>query len=214
MDFYERPAAVKELGKFLEQLPVQPYLDELTVILLLLEVSAPLAPRTSAKKIEKKSSPAKTAEELREPLPKRSHRIFASPSPTLLIMGGERASKTRQRLEGRICYSCSVPLDTSWQKPGERSCSRCNSPNKPRRVRMAFVLMNDRWRCIFTDEAQGTTLSRTLSFVLKERVTELVRRGGGLKCLADVQALEHGLRSGRGNVTLSLTPHQYVRLAR
>ena len=79
---------------------------------------------------------------------------------------------------------------------------------------MAFVLMNDRWRCIFTDEAQGTTLSRTLSFVLKERVTELVRRGGGLKCLADVQALEHGLRSGRGNVTLSLTPHQYVRLAR
>ena len=69
MDFYERPAAVKELGKFLEQLPVQPYLDELTVILLLLEVSAPLAPRTSAKKIEKKSSPAKTAEELRELCP-------------------------------------------------------------------------------------------------------------------------------------------------
>ncbi|WP_221313408.1 hypothetical protein, partial [Granulicella aggregans] len=41
------------------------------------------------------------------------------------------------------------------------STSRCDPANQPRRVRMAFVLVNDRWRCTFTDETQGVPLPRS-----------------------------------------------------
>jgi hypothetical protein len=130
-------------------------------------------------------------------------------------MSGERASKTRMRLAGRICWRCGAGLDAApWQSPGERACERCDPANKPRKVRMAFTLVGDHWHCTFSDEERHIPLPRTYSFAIEDKITDLARRGGGLKCLADVQALEHGLRGGRGNVSLLLTPEQYDKLAR
>jgi len=117
------------------------------------------------------------------------------------------------RRAGKICCSCGLAIDAgTWHKPGERVCDRCNPANKPRRVRLAFIRVGAHWHCSFSDEDRRVSLPRTYSFAIEDKIAGLARCGGGLKCLADIQALEHGLRGGRGNVDLLLTPEQYRKL--
>jgi hypothetical protein len=44
-------------------------------------------------------------------------------------------------------------------------------------------------------------------------MVEMIRRGNGFKDLASKQAIEHAMRSGRGNVDLLLNEDQYNKLA-
>jgi hypothetical protein len=135
-------------------------------------------------------------------------------------MGGERSSVTRRRLAGKICTMCRRPLDYNiWDaNPGERLCDRCiaekANPTGPlRKVYMSFF-HRDGWQCQFLEADLKTLLPRRLVFATDEKVTELVLRGGGLKDLADRQALESGLQKGTGGAYLYLTAKQYEELKR
>ena len=126
-------------------------------------------------------------------------------------MGGERQSTTRQRLAGEICCACKVRLkpDTS-QKTGERYCDRCAPKH---RVYMHFML-NQGWMCQFLESDLKTPLPRKFTFATPDKILQLVERAGGLKDLADRQAIEHGIEIGRGGVYLTLTREQYAKLKR
>jgi hypothetical protein len=126
-------------------------------------------------------------------------------------MGGERASGTRQRLAGQICYECKAPLPAPHD-PGERLCARCEEAHAPkRRVYMSFMERKG-WLCQFIEPDLQTALPRKLRFADVEMVRELAKRGEGLPDLESAAALEHGIEIGRGGVWLNLTPEQYARL--
>jgi hypothetical protein len=126
-------------------------------------------------------------------------------------MGGERASGTRQRLAGQICYECKAPLPAPHH-PGEHLCARCEAAKAPkRRVYMSFMQRKG-WTCQFLEPDLQTSLPRELSFADVEKVRELAKRGGGLTDLESAAALDHAIEIGRGGVWLSLTPEQYARL--
>jgi hypothetical protein len=103
-------------------------------------------------------------------------------------MGGERASGTRQRLAGQICYQCKAPLPAPHQ-PGEHLCARCEVAKAPKkRVYMSFMLRKG-WFCQFLEPDLQTAISRKLSFADVEKVRELAKRGGGLPDLETAAAL-------------------------
>jgi hypothetical protein len=70
------------------------------------------------------------------------------------------------------------------------------------------------WHVTFTDEGQHTPLPAKLTFQDSDKIIELARRGGHPMNLEGRQALEMGIRNGRGGVTLKLTAEQYERLRR
>jgi hypothetical protein len=79
------------------------------------------------------------------------------------------------------------------------------------RVYMTFFLRYG-WQCQFLEEDLKTPLPRRLTFREPDKIRELVERGGGVKDLAERQALDHAIEIGRGGVHLSLTEEQYEKL--
>lgn len=79
---------------------------------------------------------------------------------------------------------------------------------------MYFARVNDRWHCHFLEADLKTPIARPLNFDLDHKLIEMAKRGQGLKDLADKQALDHGIASGRGAINLHLTPEQYEALKR
>jgi len=138
------------------------------------------------------------------------HSIFAYSS----LMGGERASTARMRLDGRICCVCKSPLrpPQPGTRPGERYCNRCEQQRKGRRVYVSFMLYAELWNCQFLEEDLKTSLPRKLNLSTSDKVIELIRRGGGIKDLADRQAVERAIGIGRGGAYLMLTGEQYQTL--
>ena len=122
-------------------------------------------------------------------------------------MGGERASTTRMREQGRICCSCKVPLDPLPTR--ERYCGRCGPRHK---IYMHFMLCKGGWRCQFLEEDLKTSLRRKFNFGDSSKVMELALRGGADNTLAGRQGIEQGIQMGRGSVWLSLTNDQYRKL--
>jgi hypothetical protein len=132
-------------------------------------------------------------------------------------MGGERASKTRMRLAGKICCFCGRHLDAMlWQPPGERTCDTCAAQRAPapklHRIHMSFV-PRDRWYCTFTEQDLRTPAASARSFADPDNMVQMIRRGNGFRDLASKQAVEHAIIAGRGNVDLLLTDVQYAKLA-
>jgi hypothetical protein len=78
---------------------------------------------------------------------------------------------------------------------------------------MSFMNAKDGWYCQFLEPDLKTPLPRKFTFVTPDKVEELIRRGGGMRDLADRQAVEHGIEMGRGGVYLNLTEEQYRRLS-
>ena len=132
------------------------------------------------------------------------HTAFAYYSP----MGGERASDTRRRARGEICDSCKVPLQSPPAKP--RLCAKCA---RPHRIYMSFVAGPNGWQCAFLQADLVTPLRLRLTFATPNKIMVLAERGGALNALADRQALEGGIKSGRGGLYLQLTTDQLRRLA-
>ena len=85
------------------------------------------------------------------------------------------------------------------------------SRHTTRRVYMSFFLRKG-WQCQFLEEGLKTPLPRTFTFATSDKVEELIRRGGGMRDLADKQAVESAVLKGRGGVFLNLTEEQYRRL--
>jgi hypothetical protein len=113
---------------------------------------------------------------------------------------------------------CRRPLDYNiWDaNQGERLCDRCISEKaaptqKPVRVYMSFFL-NGGWYCQFLEDDLKTPLPRKLTFADSEKIIELIRRSGGMRDSAAIQAVENAIANGRGGVFLMLTPDQYAKL--
>jgi hypothetical protein len=70
------------------------------------------------------------------------------------------------------------------------------------------------WHCQFLESDLRTSLPCTLTFSSPGKILELAERGGGLKDLADRQALDAGIATGRGGIYLELTALQYAALKR
>jgi hypothetical protein len=123
-------------------------------------------------------------------------------------MDGESAATTRLREEGRICCGCSAPLGTP-PPVIERFCSRC----EPRRkVYLYYMRVSEGWRCTFLQPDLKTPFGRRLIFQTPEKVMALAMRGGADNSLAGRQAIEYGIRMGRGSAWLLLTDEQYRKL--
>jgi hypothetical protein len=125
-------------------------------------------------------------------------------------------STTRMRLAGKICCLCGRHLDTMlWQPLGERVCEACEAKRSTtpefRRIHVSFVL-RDRWYCTFMEGDLRTPAAPDRTFTNAYKMVEMIRRGNGLRDLASKQAVEHAIRSGRGNVDLLLTDEQYRKL--
>jgi hypothetical protein len=67
------------------------------------------------------------------------------------------------------------------------------------------------WLCEFVEESNRATIRR-VTVASPEKVREMATKGGALSDLASKQALEHGIESGRGGVTLKLTADQLASL--
>ncbi|HTF68722.1 MAG TPA: hypothetical protein VK638_39190 [Edaphobacter sp.] len=122
------------------------------------------------------------------------------------------------RLAGKICGLCGRHLNAMlWQPLGERVCETCeakrSTTQKLRRIHMSFAL-GDRWYCTFMEEDPRTPAAPGRTFTSADNLVGMIRRGNGLRDLASQQAVEHAVRSGRGNVDLLLTDEQYSKLAR
>jgi hypothetical protein len=79
-------------------------------------------------------------------------------------------------------------------------------------VYMRFEVFGPIWICEFVETDQAGTTLRTLRVGAADKIREMAQRGGALRNLESRQMLEYGISSGRGGVTLNLTPEQYARL--
>jgi hypothetical protein len=77
---------------------------------------------------------------------------------------------------------------------------------------MNYSLMDGQWQCHFLEADLETSLPHKLHFSTDEKLIEMAKRGRALKDLADKQALEHGMATGRGSLNLHLTSSQYEAL--
>ncbi len=121
-------------------------------------------------------------------------------------MGGERASTTRMREQGKICCRCKTFLKPVPVR--ERYCDRCDPANR-HRVYMNFMFVQGGWYCQFLEPDLKTSLRRKLVYQDSQKIIEMARRGGADFTLAGRQGIEEGIAKGRGGVWLELTGMQY-----
>ena len=81
-----------------------------------------------------------------------------------------------------------------------------------RKVSMRFLHRITGWCCTFVEEDLKTPIGEGLRFASEHKVLELAERGGAFKQLADRQAVDHGIREGKGGLWLNLTDEQYRKL--
>jgi hypothetical protein len=124
-------------------------------------------------------------------------------------MGGPRASTQRQIDSGKICANCRRLLDL--RPSHERLCEKCSG--KRHRVYLHFML-SDGWFCQFLEEDLKTPLPRKLRLDDPAKIVEMAEKGGAAMRLEDRQALDYGIKQGRGSVWLNLTQDQYEKLKR
>jgi hypothetical protein len=67
------------------------------------------------------------------------------------------------------------------------------------------------WACEFTEESTRTVI-RHITVATPDTLRETVERGGALSNQEASQALEYGITTGRGAVTLKLTGEQLAKL--
>jgi len=72
----------------------------------------------------------------------------------------------------------------------------------------------DGWCCQFLEDDLKTGLPKKLTFRSHQKVRELAERAGCSLNLETLQALNHGLETGRGGVWLELSEEQYLKLKR
>ena len=141
------------------------------------------------------------------------HKVFAFYSSTLVYMGGERASKTRQRLLGKICCLCGQFLDSPpWPilgYSGERICDKCRPVT--RRVYMSFF-QRQGWTVQFIEDDCKTLIGRIRKFPDETSIRALIDRTQTKLNTEDRQALDYAFSNGRGGLYLTLTAEQYRKL--
>ena len=126
-------------------------------------------------------------------------------------MGGERASTTRQREAGLICWKCGVGLSRPNQ-PGERACEDCDPNGRRHIVLLMFQHRDEGWLVSFTEADCRTSLRRKLQFTDSAKLIELAKRGGAMLHGNHPWPIESAITLGRGSQWLFLTTRQYREL--
>lgn len=75
-----------------------------------------------------------------------------------------------------------------------------------------YYMRREEWTCQFLEEDLITPLPHELHFKGGEKIRAIVDKVGNFANLQDRQALDYGLRIGRGGVWLRLSDKQYQRL--
>lgn len=147
----------------------------------------------------------------------------------LPFMGGERASTTRKRAQGKICAICSPPLDAPPWKNGqeprgygarERLCHRCLARRQVHvladpstgvhRVHLGFFLRGDavrgpQWFVQFSppalDPLRIWSNEQTIRDLIAHTPTPLYSNAQ--------HELDEAFHLGRAGIWLTLTPEQY-----
>ena len=127
-------------------------------------------------------------------------------------MGGERASTTRQRQAGKICFECKLglpPPDPPWTR-GLRYCDACQP--RPRRVMLNFDHHVGRYSVHFIEADCKTSVGPETGWIMvpnEDALRTFVQR-----CHPeDMEKFEQSLRSwGRGSNYVNLTEAQYRKL--
>ena len=116
------------------------------------------------------------------------------------------------RLAGKTCCFCRVSLPPPY--PGkERACARCQTQKNTRQLYMRFERCIG-WRVTFRDLADPLRQFREITFADSNKIEALIARTPTRMVLEDRQAFEHGILSGLGAVTLTLTEDQILKLIR
>ena len=77
---------------------------------------------------------------------------------------------------------------------------------------MKFEQTGTGWRIEFLADGVRPVLRKQLLFTDPDKITDFAEQGGMDSTLASRQALEHGIRTGRGGVYLNLTDEQFERI--
>jgi hypothetical protein len=75
-----------------------------------------------------------------------------------------------------------------------------------------YYVRREVWVCTFTEEDLETRLPYEARFLDPEKIRAIVEKVGNFANLQDRQALDYGLKIGRGGAWLQLTQEQYDRL--
>lgn len=128
-------------------------------------------------------------------------------------MGGERSSKTWQRMKGTICCLCAnfLPKDPKHQH-GERLCDKCTEARQPKRtVKMFYQEWPSGLKICFCEGS--SQLGKRLHYNDPDRIYEILKA-------AHCQQEDHHmvaltLKERRpGSLDLHLTEEQYNKLKR
>ena len=129
-------------------------------------------------------------------------------------MGGERASKTRQREAGKICALCNGMIVDPPQYHGERVCGPCEAARGRRRIYMHFQKVNGKWKLQFLEADLETRLPRIVRFNTSQELIGFALRGGADSSPWEAMRMKEVCARGRGSVWLSLDQKQYESLRR
>lgn len=118
----------------------------------------------------------------------------------------------RQKLTGRICSFCEVPLPRGTARR-QAYCEHC-PPTGAHRILMDFRFLQRRWSCEFRDLNAGGMLPARLSFKHAESLYALARRGRGFVGGGRTAKLGffNAIGNGRGAISLTLDESQYLAL--
>jgi len=118
----------------------------------------------------------------------------------------------RQKLNGRICSFCEVPLPRGAAR-GQSYCAHCPPPGA-HRIRMEFRFLQRRWLCEFWDAEAGKMLLARLWFQYADSLYTLARRGRGFVVAGRVAKRNffNAIGNGRGAISLTLDEPQYQAL--
>jgi hypothetical protein len=128
-------------------------------------------------------------------------------------MGGERASKTWQRMTGKICCLCSnfLPADPDHHH-GERLCAKCTEARRPKKVVRMFYYEWPMGLSVCFMEGQ-IQVGKRWSYSDTDRIYEILRAVHAPQ--EDHHAVAEALKQRRpGSVDLRLTEEQYEKLKR
>ena len=126
-------------------------------------------------------------------------------------MGFDRPFHVLARAQGRACSRCSRFIRGPAPNGAPRLCPECAPKPGIHRVYLQFYL-RDGWLCHFLDDDMRVLMPRKLRFQDPEKIMTLARIGGASMKLEDKQAIEFGIKNGRGSICLNLTDEQYAKL--
>lgn len=99
-----------------------------------------------------------------------------------------------------------------FMKRRERRESEQRAAMRPTLMQFRYDATVGSWRVTFRPRGDSIALPRVLHFGTEDKLRDLFRRNGSRRMAEDVAALDFAIRTGRGNVELTLGEEQLSKL--